>query len=196
MSFKCQRCGRCCSDPTIIVTLTHRDLLRFEYLLPDIDLFKVLAFYQTQNDEISLEEKLMSPAIITNRGKIFLGLQKKADKCIFFENMECQVYECRPLICHCFPYTFKLRNDEIYWGYTKRAEEYCPAIKNNPNFDEAELESLAIEMNKESEEFKQLILIWNHLAQNGLIDPTPQLLVQFLTGKIKLTLEKMETLKE
>ena len=196
MSFKCEQCGRCCSDPSLIVTVTHRDILRFEFFLQDIDLFKILTFYQVQGDVPPLEKRLMTPAIITDHGKVFLGLQKKPEKCVFLENTSCQIYECRPLICQSFPYTFQVRGDQIYWGYSIKAKEYCPAIKKEPKKNSTQLEHLASEIFKESEEFEQLIKIWNHLAENNLINPTTKLLLLFLTGKIKLNVENLKKLKE
>ncbi len=196
MTFKCERCCKCCSDPTIIVTVNHRDILRLEFFLPDIDLFKFLAFYQTQENDPSLEKKLMSPAIITNRGKTFLGLQRKGDNCIFLHADTCQIYDCRPHICRCFPYTFQVRKDLIYWSYSSKAKEICPTIKPDSTPNNTELEELAHIMIKETDEFKQLINIWNNLAQNNLIDPTPQLLLLFLTGKIKLTIENIKKITD
>ena len=196
MGLKCERCCQCCSDPTLIVTVTHRDLLRLEFFLPEIDLFKIVAFYQLKNDDKMLEKRLMSPAIITDRGKVFLGLQTSNEKCIFLNDKTCQIYDCRPQTCRSFPYTFQIREDQIYWGYSLKAKEYCPAIKEKSQINTTDLEELASQILKESEEFKQLVLIWNHLAQNNLINPTPQLLLAFLMGKIKLTIENIEEIKD
>lgn len=196
MDFKCQRCGHCCTDPSIIVTLTHRDLLRLEFFQPNLDLFKVITFFQIQGNDKSLEERLMSPSIITNRGQAFLGLQKKDGSCIFLEDNSCQIYESRPYICHCFPYTFQIRGDHIYWGYSLKAKQYCPAIQKENEINTSALEELASRILEESREFEQLIHIWNHLAEHELIDPTPHLLLQFITGKIKLNLENLESLQD
>jgi len=195
LRFKCTLCGQCCSDPSLIVTITHRDLLRFEFFSPTSDLFKIVGFYQTPNADSSLEEKLMTPAIITNRGKIFLGLQRINDRCIFLEGKLCQIYDARPLICNSFPYTFQVRANQIYWGYSLKAKEYCPAIKGESKINKKHLEHLASIILKEFEEFRQLIQIWNTLAQNNVIDPSPQTLLSFLTGKIKLSIENLENMK-
>lgn len=191
MGFKCEQCGQCCSDPSLIITITHRDLLRFQFFLPDVDLFKIITFYQIKGDDKSLEKRLMTPAIITNRGKVFLGLQRKKESCIFLEKNLCQIYESRPQICHCFPYTFQVSEDHIYWGYSMKAKDICPAIKKESEIDTTQLEDSASQILKESEEFEQLVYIWNYLAENKLIAPAPQLLIDFLTGKIKLSIEKL-----
>ena len=172
--------------------VTHRDILRLEFFLPDLDLFKVLGFYQIPDNDKALEKKLMSPKIITNRGDILLGFQKKDGKCVFLEDNACQIYESRPLICRSFPYTFQTRGDQIFWGYTTKAKEYCPAIQKETEVDKESLETLASNILEESKEFEQLIGIWNYLARNNLIDPTPELLLQFITGKIKLSIENLE----
>lgn len=176
--------------------MTHRDLLRFKFFLQDPILFNVLTFYNTQGDDKTLEKRLMSPAIILNSGKIFLGLQKKEGKCIFLESDACQIHECRPQICRAFPYTFKIRENQIYWGYSFKAKEYCPVVQKETNTDTEFLEALAKNILSESEEFEQLIQIWNYLALNNSINPTPQLLLQFITGKIKLTIENLDHIKE
>ncbi len=194
MDFKCQHCGRCCADPSLIVTLTHRDLLRFEFFLPDTDLFQIVTFYQIQDDDKILEERLMSSAVITNQGKVILGLSKKNTKCLFLKDNICQIYESRPQICHCFPYTFQTRRNHIYWGYSLKAKEFCPAIQKEEKINTTILEELASQILEESKEFKQLIYIWNHLAKNKIIVPTPNLLLQFITGKIELTLENIKKL--
>ena len=196
MVFECQRCGKCCSDPSIFVMVTHRDILRFEFFLPDVDLFKILGFYQVDDNDLSLEKRLMSPKIITNRGEVFLGLLKRDGKCIFLDQKKCQIYDSRPQICHSFPYTFQIRDGEIFWGYTTIAKEYCNGLKSEPEIDKVSLERLANEILKESEEFTQLIQIWNHLAKNNLIEPTPELLLKFITGKVKLSIEKLEELQK
>ncbi len=196
MGFKCRQCARCCSDPSIYVMVNHRDILRFEFMLPDLDLFKILAFYQVQDKDSALEKKLMSPKILTNRGQTFLGLQKKDGKCIFLQGQSCQIYEFRPQICRSFPYTFQIRSGEIYWGYSVKAKEYCPGLEIESNVDKSYLEDLAKEILSDSREFEKLIEIWNYLAQNKLIEPTPQLLLQFITGKIKLSIESLENLQK
>jgi len=195
LTFICRHCGQCCSDPSLIVTITHRDLLRLEFFSPEIDFFKVIAFYQSEEDEISLEKKLMTPAINTNRGKIFLGLQKINANCIFLEKNSCLIYDVRPLICQSFPYTFQVRANQIYWGYSLKAKEYCPAIKGESKINKKKLEYLASNILKETEEFRQMIQVWNSLTQNNLIDSTPQVLLSFLTGKIRLTIENFENIK-
>lgn len=195
MTFSCQRCGQCCCDPSLIITVTHRDLLRFEFFVPHIDLFKVIAFYQSEEDDISLEKKLMTPAIITHRGKIFLGLQKTDADCIFLKENLCQIYDARPLICQSYPYTFQVRANQIYWGYSLKAKEYCPALTGESKIDKKQLEYIASNILKETEEFRQMIQVWNTLAQNNLVDPTPQVLLSFLTGKIKLAIENFENIK-
>ncbi|MHA1649255.1 MAG: YkgJ family cysteine cluster protein [Candidatus Helarchaeota archaeon] len=196
MGFQCERCGRCCSDPSLYVMITHRDILRFEFFLPEIDLFSFIAFYQVPKKALSIEKRLMSPRIITNRGEVFLGLLKKENHCIFFENKKCQIYECRPQICRSFPYTFQIRKDQLYWGYSTKAKEYCPALKKESKINKIELEQLATEILNETKEFEQLIKIWNHLARMGVIEPTVELLIQFITGKIKLSVEKLEHVKK
>lgn len=149
-----------------------------------------MTFYQTHGDDKSLEERLMSPAIITDRGKVFLGLQKKDGKCIFLEDNKCQIYESRPQICRCFPYTFQIRGDHIYWGYSLKAKEYCPTLLEADEINTATLEELASQILKESEEFKKLIYVWNNLAQKNLVEPTPHMLLLFITGKLQLNLEE------
>jgi len=174
--------------------VTHRDILRFEFMLPDIDLFKILAFYQIPKGEETLEKRLMSPKIITNRGAVFLGLKKKRGNCIFLEEKNCQIYDVRPQICRAFPYTFQIRGEEIYWGYSIKAKEYCLGLDTDSKIEKKCLKQLAIEILKESREFEQLIKIWNYLAQNHLIEPDPKLLLQFITGKIRVSVKNIENL--
>lgn len=137
----------------------------------------------------------MTPAIFTDHGESFLGLQKKDGRCIFLEKNLCQIYDVRPLICQSFPYTFQIRVNQIYWGYSLKAKEFCPGIKGESKINKKQLEQLASNILKEAEEFTELIQIWNTLAQNNLIDPTPQILLSFLTGKIKLTIENFGNIK-
>lgn len=176
--------------------VTHRDILRLEFFLSDINLFEIIGFFQLKDSDSSLEKRLMSPKIITHRGETFLGLQKTNDNCIFFEENTCQIYECRPQICRCFPFTFQIREGQIFWGYTAKSKEYCPAIEKESKQDTEYLAHLASEILEESNEFEQLIQIWNHLARNNLIKPTPELLLQFITGKIKLSIENLERLNK
>ncbi len=171
--------------------ITHRDILRFELLLPDVDLYKIIAFYQVDEDDDKLEKRLMSPKIFLKQGEIFLGLQKIDGKCVFLEENNCKIYDFRPPICRSFPYTFQIRGDELFWGYTGKGKDYCPGI-NESKTEKKELEQLASFMLEESKEFQQLITIWNHLAKNKLVDPTPELFLQFITGKIKLSLEQFK----
>lgn len=135
---------------------------------------------------------MMSPAINTTGGWVILGLQKKEANCIFLEGISCQIHEFRPLTCRAFPYTFKIRDQDIYWGYSPKAKEYCPGIKKKPPPNKPEIETIAQLILDEMDEFRQLIQVWNHLAQQKIITPTPELLLDFITGKISLTIESTE----
>ncbi|MHA1265626.1 MAG: YkgJ family cysteine cluster protein [Candidatus Helarchaeota archaeon] len=192
MGFKCQQCGLCCADPSLIVTLTHRDLLRFEFFLPDIDLLQIVSFYQPSNDTKIIEKRLMSPAFLTTRGKAFLGLQQRNQKCIFLEKTTCQIYEFRPMVCRAFPYTFQIRGEDIFWGYAEKALEYCPSIQKRSKIDQTELIKLSSLILAESQEFRKLVEIWNYFATNQLIEPTPQQFLRFIMGKIQLTVESFK----
>lgn len=139
MQFSCIKCGACCSDEIIKITLTHIDLLRLFTDTQDIEkIKKLLSVYILPKDNVSekqikneIMEKMVISPIIMHEGEGFICLKKKDDNksCIFLKNnQECSIYQIRPLACRTFPFFYSFEKSNNPMIFTKRALEICPGI--------------------------------------------------------------------
>lgn len=195
MRFKCILCGRCCSDPKTLINVTFRDILRIKKFLniQIQDILKYIGFYTFKDEKIEkyLEKMLYTP-VITENGQAFIALLKKENgDCIFLDhNKKCSIYEHRPKICQCFPFTFDLKeksgiNAELDITYTFKGIEFCPGIsKKAPIIKKKKYLELITETLLEMEADTQIINNWNNLVQDKKI--------QFSAAKYIVNLAKFE----
>ena len=182
MRFKCNNCGKCCSDPKTFINITYLDIIRLVrgLKLSFEEVLQHVGFYVFNEGNIEeYMEKLVYAPIETEKGQAFLGLLRKEDgRCIFLdENNKCSIYDFRPMICRTFPFTFDLdfnykdadRKDYPII-YTKKGIEYCEGIyKTAPIVKKRKInELLNLALYEIREDFKW-ISSWNSMVKEGKI---------------------------
>jgi hypothetical protein len=185
--FECVKCGNCCRDKNLIITITDKDTIRLaNHLKCDLKeiLSKYIGFYQVRKE---LENRLVFPAISTYRGNAFLGLRKKSDgSCLFLrEDNLCEIYAARPMVCRSFPFTFEVKEGWLSWGLMAKAEEICPGLGQGETVSDKSLEKVGKETIGELEEYSKIVSIWNHHAKVEQLDPV--LLVKAFFEEAKLS---------
>ena len=155
--FQCTLCGNCCSHPEIIITLTHRDIVRLYKWFNDINFIasNVVAIIGPY-----LENLVMPQLRISGHNSI-IALLKMEGRCIFLsESNQCSIYEYRPLVCRAFPFTFKKEKTYLTWGFSKKAN-ICEGIGIGPELSDDDLIQLGKPIVEELEEFKNFARDWN-----------------------------------
>ena len=176
ITFRCIRCGNCCTDPYTIVNLSYSDVLRIKIGL-DLDLnelLEVIAFYITSDylDE-KTKMKLVSPPIKTERGYSYIGLFKdEKGNCIFYDisNKKCKIYPLRPYFCRTFPFTFQSRekSEELDIFVTEKGKEYCLGlIEEAPHINKSDWLKLGKKVLKDLELNFKFVRQWNLLVKNN-----------------------------
>ncbi|MHA1231596.1 MAG: YkgJ family cysteine cluster protein [Candidatus Helarchaeota archaeon] len=190
--FECQKCGLCCRNKNLIVTLTHRDLLSIYYGLKMKnvkDLLKIVAFYQVDVNNKELMERLIYPVFYLKENYMLLGLFKiNQTDCIYLKDNKCSIYELRPQICRIFPFTFVEKSNHLKLQVNSIASEICIGLNKGNIVDMKSLRNLWKKIIEEKEEYEKLISIWNNLVFNGILDPDPITFLNFILGNIKINI--------
>ena len=154
MQFTCQRTGKCCTHPNIVVTLTHDDLwVLFQQVQNIEDLKKLVQFILLKPEK--QQEKLVLTSIRTTIGEGVFILRKNTDqKCIFYtdETSSCEIHAARPQACRNFPFSFSEKKNELAITLVKGANNFCMGIGKGRDYGK---EELAIIGNHTLEIFKE-----------------------------------------
>ena len=144
MLFTCQRSGKCCTHPHIVVTLTHMDLwVLFEQVQNIEDLLKLIQFIVLDLEEE--QKELVLHKIQTTQGQGMFILRKHADnRCIFYDESKsaCNIHEFRPQACRNFPFAFTAKNNHIQVSLVKDAHSFCMGIGKGKDYKKKELENI------------------------------------------------------
>lgn len=188
MKFKCEKCGHCCNDPSIIVTVTHHDIQRITRFLSFTpqEAIKFLAFYYLE-DSAAAGKFIASPPIRTIKGDTFLGLLKdKEGKCVFLDNgNRCSIYPVRPMECRAFPFTFDVKKRWLCWGVAQKAKQ-CRGLNKGNAISAEVLDKIGSVIVRERADFVKLVSIWNDLTKDKGINPVPELLLEFFSRALAI----------
>ena len=142
MLFTCQRSGKCCTHPHIVVTLTHIDLWAlFEQVQNIENLQKLIQFIVLDTEDE--QKELVLHKIKTTHGLGMFILRKHTDnKCIFFDESKsaCDIHEFRPQACRNFPFAFTEKDNHIQVSLVKDAHSFCIGIGKGKDYVKEELE--------------------------------------------------------
>lgn len=188
--FECKKCSQCCRSENLIVTITHRDLLRIYYDL-NIEtieqLLDLVAFYEVDLQDKKLLKRLIYPPFIIGNSYYILGLNRdRKGICKFLKDKKCTIYESRPKICKIFPFTFLKDDDRVEIQINKLAEEICQGINKGPIVIIKEIKKLWTQIMKEKKEYEKLISVWNQLVTNGMLESNPETFLNFILGNISI----------
>jgi len=136
--FQCQRCGRCCSDPDLVVTLTHRDLWQLLNVCEERNLkFRdFFTFYALEENDQDLACRMVLPPLITSHGPVYIGLRRApSGTCLFLRNSDnsCSIYENRPQACRNYPFSFSLESgsgSDPRVSLVRNSAMNCPALRD------------------------------------------------------------------
>ncbi|MFX1265092.1 MAG: YkgJ family cysteine cluster protein [Promethearchaeota archaeon] len=174
--FECTKCGACCSQQDIIITLTGRDIARMSFSLglSVYETLRAIDFYLVPSGQEIPEGLKEIPTVNTQRGPAWVALKKMDDgECIFLKDSLCMIHSVRPSVCVAFPFVFKEGDEEVEWGFSAK-KEICPGIGTGPEVTPAELEATASSVLEELREFREFVNTWN--ANN--IDATARSFVE------------------
>ncbi|MHA1728047.1 MAG: YkgJ family cysteine cluster protein [Promethearchaeota archaeon] len=200
LRFKCQKCGKCCSDAKTFINLTYKDILRLKNGLNSSveDLLHLIGFYtfNEENIEEYMKDYMVFSPIITEKGNAFIGILKREDsRCVFLnEDKKCAIYSFRPMICRTFPFTYDIVKEnekkfEIKLIYAKKGLDYCPGIsKKSPLVKTKKKLKIITEFLAEIKSDRKMIESWNKLVNNGEITAVASKYIQSIVkmdAKIK-----------
>ncbi|TFG30800.1 YkgJ family cysteine cluster protein [Candidatus Thorarchaeota archaeon] len=161
--FECTRCGSCCRDRQILVTVTSNDIIRISKALELIpsEILRALDFYIVEpgtSPPVGLEK---IPYITTERGQAYVALKKLENgDCIFLKDNECMIHPVRPRVCKSFPFVFNETDGKRSWGLSAK-KEICPGLGKGVRISANELGSLAIEILQDFENYRKFADWWN-----------------------------------
>ncbi len=174
--FECLKCGVCCKQPNIIITVTGHDIVRLSrgLNLSSKELMRALDFYLLENTELVPEGLRDIPAVMTERGLAYVALKKLEDaSCVFLSDDLCLIHPIRPSSCVTFPFTFRMDSGAMMWGLSAK-KEICPGIGRGEIVSELELYRMASPVLEELAIFSEFVRDWNTREQN----PTAQGFIQ------------------
>ncbi|MHA1309688.1 MAG: YkgJ family cysteine cluster protein [Candidatus Helarchaeota archaeon] len=191
--FKCVKCGNCCRNKNLIVTITHYDLLKIYYTLKlnsIDDLLDIVAFYEIDINDKELLKRLIYPEFIINNKYCILGLNKNNDgSCIYLKDNKCTIYKIRPKICRIFPFNFIEKSNNLQPQINPLAVDICEGLNKGTVVNFSLFKEIYIKINDEMKEYKKLISLWNNLVINKVIEPSPKVFLNFISGNINIKVE-------
>lgn len=161
--FECIRCGSCCRDQHILVTVTSNDIIRISkgLELTSDEVLRTLDFYIVTPDSsppIGLEK---IPSIKTEQGLAYVALKKMENgDCIFLKDDECMIHPIRPMVCRSFPFVFDETRGDRLWGLSAK-KDICPGLGKGPRVSGEVLDSLAKEILHDFDMYRKFANWWN-----------------------------------
>ena len=161
--FECTKCGACCRDEYLLVTVTGSDLVKISAILglgPD-EILKALDFYIVSDGmttPIGLER---ISSVATEQGLAFMALKKMENgDCIFLKEDLCMIHPVRPLVCKSFPFTFDESESERTWGLSAK-KEICPGLGTGPQITETDIDEIASTILPDIQIYREFTEEWN-----------------------------------
>ena len=174
IQFECTKCGACCREDALLVTVTGRDIARISMGLglESSDAVKAFDFYLMSGSE-SPEGLQDTPAVNTEQGPAYVALKKLENgDCIFLKDNLCMIHTIRPGVCISFPFVFWDGGDEKTWGFSAM-KEICPGLGSGPEVELSYLRELAEAVLEDIALFNDFVEEWNQNEEN----PTAERLV-------------------
>ena len=163
--FECTKCGSCCREKSMLITLIGNDIVRISTALglsPE-ETMRALDFY-------ILDEKNPVPVGLqgipspnTERGPIFIALKKMENgDCIFLKDDICMIHTFRPTVCRSFPFVFQETTGGRTWGLSA-VKHICPGLGTGPRVSEKEIQELSELVLENLHTYRVFINEWNSL---------------------------------
>ncbi len=184
IQFECIKCGACCREDALLVTVTGRDIARISMGLglESSDAVKAFDFYLMSGSE-SPEGLRNISALNTEQGPAYIALKKLENgDCIFLKDDLCMIHTIRPGVCMSFPFVFWDGGDEKTWGLSAM-KEICPGLGSGPKVEISDLRELADAVLEDIELFKDFAEEWNRDEEN----PKAESLVETILSDPRFT---------
>ncbi|MGY5873251.1 MAG: YkgJ family cysteine cluster protein [Candidatus Thorarchaeota archaeon] len=169
--FECTKCGACCRDEFLIVTVIGSDIAKIAAVLglgPE-DMTKALDFYIIADGEsipIGLEK---IPAVATEQGLAFMAIKKMENgDCIFLKEDMCMIHPVRPLVCQSFPFVLNEVEGQRTWGLSAK-KEICPGLGTGLQVSENEIDELASTILPQIQMYREFTEEWNATQINPTV---------------------------
>jgi len=170
IQFECKKCGACCREDTILVTVTGSDIASISagLGLGSDEVIRAFDFYLVSG--VEPPEGLRDfPAINTEQGPAYIALKKmKNGDCIFLKDNLCMIHTIRPVVCMSFPFVFWEVGNEKTWGLSAR-REICPGLGSGPGIDLSDLKELADAVLEAVASYKDFAEEWNKGEENPTV---------------------------
>jgi Fe-S-cluster containining protein len=160
--FECTKCGACCREPSLLVTVTGRDIARIStgLGLPAHEVLRALDFYIMREDEVP-EGLRDIPSVATEQGPAYMALKKLENgDCVFLKDDLCMIHPIRPMVCMSFPFVFKDTDNELKWGLSAM-KEICPGLGTGPEVEISDLRELAAAILEDLRLYREFAEEWN-----------------------------------
>jgi Fe-S-cluster containining protein len=161
--FECTKCGACCRQEELLVTVTGLDVARLGagLGLNAIELTRALDFYVLDDDESIPDGLRHIPRISTEKGLAYVALRKLENgDCVFLNDDLCMVHTIRPAVCRSFPFIFRKGDKDLMWGLSAM-KEICPGLGEGEEVSISFLHELSIEVLSEMDSFALISEEWN-----------------------------------
>ena len=168
--FECIKCGECCRQKGLIVTVTGRDVARLSSTLGMAapELLRALDFYVLQEIGTAPKGLQDTPLLKTESGKAYMALRKMdSGDCIFLKDNQCMIHPIRPFVCRTFPFVFRDVAGVVKWGFSAM-KDICPGIGEGGKATEQELVELGMGALEDLDIYREFAETWNETA----IEPT------------------------
>jgi len=161
--FECIKCGECCRQAGLIVTVTGRDVVRLSSTLGMAapDLLRALDFYVLPENGNAPKGLRDTPLLRTESGKAYMALRKvESGDCIFLKDNQCMIHPIRPFVCRTFPFVFRDVAGTVKWGFSSM-KAICPGIGEGSEVTEQELVELGMEALEDLTIYREFTETWN-----------------------------------
>ncbi|MFW9787645.1 MAG: YkgJ family cysteine cluster protein [Candidatus Thorarchaeota archaeon] len=165
--FECTKCGACCRENSLLVTVTGRDIARISMglELDSNEVIRALDFYLVSGNDIP-KGLLDIPAVKTEQGPAYIALKKLENgDCIFLKDDLCMIHPIRPAVCMSFPFVFWDKDGEHTWGLSAK-KAICPGLGTGPEVEVSELQELAVVVLEELALYEEFVERWNCEEKN------------------------------
>ncbi|MFW9956793.1 MAG: YkgJ family cysteine cluster protein [Candidatus Odinarchaeota archaeon] len=163
--FECTKCGACCREDSMLITVTGRDIVRISTALglsPE-ETMRALDFYIV-DDPNTIPVGLQGiPSPSTERGSAFIALRKMENgECIFLKDNLCMIHTLRPIVCRSFPFVFQEKGSQRKWGLSA-VKQICPGLGTGPKVSEKDIEELSALVLESIKTYHEFVDEWNSL---------------------------------
>ncbi|MFX0053777.1 MAG: YkgJ family cysteine cluster protein [Promethearchaeota archaeon] len=184
--FECTKCGACCREEELLVTVTGNDIVRLSLFLgmSASETLRALDFYLLPenggNPPVGMRD---IPSVNTEHGAAYMALRKmENNECIFLSDDLCMIHQFRPGVCRSFPFVFQEKEGETTWGLSA-VKEICPGLGAGTEIGIDELEDISFDILRELSLYREFVSEWNENQET----PSALLLIETILSDTRFT---------